>query len=50
MLQGCINLGVTETPVHFGAVEVVAVHGEDHALYLVSLPLVLEAYFHTLTF
>ena len=49
MLQGCINLGIAETPVHFGAVKVVAVHGEDHALHFICLSLVLEADFHTLT-
>lgn len=47
-LQCRINLGITETPVHFGAVEMIAVLGEDHALYFVHLPFVLEPHFHAL--
>ena len=48
MLQSYVNLGVAETPVHFRAVEMVAIHGKDNALYLVCLLLVLEADFHSL--
>ncbi len=47
-LQGSVNLGIAETPVHLGAVETVAVLGEYNALYLVGLSLVFEMYFHTL--
>lgn len=49
-LQGCVDLGIAETPVHLGTVETVAVLGEYNSLYLVSLPLVLELHFHSLPF
>ena len=42
MLQSRVNLGITETPVHFGAVEMVAIHGEYNTLHLAGLPLMLE--------
>ena len=48
--QGCVNLGITELSVHLGAVETVAVFGEDYTLYFVRLPLVLEMHFHSLPF
>ena len=48
VLQCRINLGITETPVHFGAVEMVAIHGEYNTLHLAGLPLVLEMNFHAL--
>ena len=48
--QGSINLGKAETPVHFGAVEAIAIFGENNALYLISLPSVAEIHFHTLPF
>ena len=50
MLQSCVNLGIAETPVHFGAVEAIAVLGKYNALYFVSLPSVAEIHFHTLPF
>ena len=50
MPQGCINLGIAETPAHFGAVETIAVLGEDNALFFVSLFPVTEIHFHTLPF
>ena len=34
MLQSRVNLGITETPVHFGAVEMVAIHGEYNTLFI----------------
>ena len=39
MPQGCINLGIAETPVHFGAVETIAVLGED-IIYLIAWAIV----------
>lgn len=50
VLQCRINLGITETSVHLGAVDVVAVLGEHYTLYFVRLPLVLEMHFHILPF
>ena len=44
-LQGCVNLGITKTPVHLGAVETVAVLCEYNALHLVCLTLVFESDF-----
>ena len=49
-VQCRVNLGIAETPVHLGAVEMVAILGEYHALYFVRLPLVLEMHFHSLPF
>lgn len=49
VLQGCVNLGIAEPSVHFGAVETVAVLCEYNSLYLVRLPLVLETDFHAQT-
>ena len=46
VLQCRINLGITETPVHFGAVETVAVLGKDYALYLDLMPVVVELKYH----
>ena len=34
----------------FGAVEMVAIHGEYNTLHLAGLPLMLEMYFHSLPF
>ena len=47
---GFINLGITKTPVHLGAVETVAVLCEYNALHLVCPFLVFETDFHTLPF
>lgn len=49
-LQGRVNLEITETPVHLGTVETVAVLGEYNTLHLVRLPLVPEMHFHALPF
>ena len=34
VLQSRVNFGITETPVHFVAVEMVAIHGEYNTLHL----------------
>ena len=49
-LQGCVNLGIAETPVHFRTIKMVAVLGEYNALHLVRLSFALERNLHALPF
>ena len=48
--KSCTKLRITETPAHFGTIEMVAVHSEYDVLYLIALFHVPERHFYTLPF